>query len=362
MERGCNPQVKVQGIGHRAIAPQAARRIRRLVVEQLESRELLAGLPTGEFGDPPPRISPIYWEAAQLVSTGRTDELPKPTTPISNQSSPGYVHDFVRYDDQFRIHTDLHVLTITPELLMKISSLGDITATYSSPTGAVSEDALTWSHVEAWIDPNHLEQVLQLDDLMFVDFPGLMVSRGPMSWDSTSILGVQGTTEQVPGDDVRWTTAAIEHQKIDPRVIAALDGDTSVRMPKVISDKYGNDVLVFGADNPVSLDRVTYGAIGLQILRSSARTADFNTLASILALDVELDDLSWNDWEGSGTSISTESAETLFTLSNDDSKQFEDGLSEPARFDLVLGSDSEDGIEDADWLLAHLDARLGDVG
>jgi len=80
----------------RARRRDAQVRARRLVVEQLEERALLAltAFPTGQFGAPrDTRMSEGYWEALNLAELGRAAEIPGPVAPTSNSGVLGYTID-----------------------------------------------------------------------------------------------------------------------------------------------------------------------------------------------------------------------------------------------------------------------------
>ena len=159
----------------RATPKRPKSRCRRLLLEQLETRALLTGgphgLPSGEFIPPDDRVSQIYWEVSELIRLGRTDELPPRTTPMTSETAPGWSPDTVQYDDQFHLYTELFTLGTSPELLSALSGLASSDCpTYSPPIAIDIADPVSWSRTTCWIDPANLDRVLELPQLMRVDF------------------------------------------------------------------------------------------------------------------------------------------------------------------------------------------------
>lgn len=173
-------------------------------------REIL-GFPTNLFGPPTDaRVSQFYWEASQLIATGRRAGLPPMFTPTRSEDRPGYAGPIIQYDEQFRLRTEIFAVSITQDLLAGLSSLEVVgLKTHSPKLSPRLENPFSWSRLVFWVDSSHLNDMLQLPHVMKIDFPETATLNGA----ATTMTSVVSSGAQIPETGVSF----------EPKVLAAVN-------------------------------------------------------------------------------------------------------------------------------------------
>jgi hypothetical protein len=251
------------------------RRPRRLFVEQLEQRELLAGLQSvDDFGPPPTdRMAQDYWEAYNIVKNGSSVPGPLPVVP-GGPDNPGYTVDFQRYDPQLGLRTQLEVTGITADYMNFLSRDGVTIISVLTPAGIIGgtyDNPASWSQIDCWIPVNDVDDILTSHPA-FIGFPEVGAVNGGLSADGNApaLLGTQleqGNSPAMdnPGDSSSPPDDAEALSTINPTVID-LGGPTAVRDGNVTAEVVDGTLVVRGDDagNQVLIEAIGNDSFALQ--------------------------------------------------------------------------------------------------